>query len=133
VDVIDLKLIRPQDVEYIYRMFYWNPVIGDALPKGLDFVTFDASVMSGVSRGAKWTQIASGVENADGTIGPVSLQMIRSVNDIHRAINKACDLRLDFCKNAKNSKTGEALWPIFGKGWSARIAKVRTAALLMAN
>jgi lysozyme family protein len=131
VDVIDLKMLRRQDVEFIYRQFYWNPVQGDMLPKGMDFVTFDASVMSGVARGAKWTQIACGVENADGAIGPVSLDRILGINDIESAIHKACDLRLDFCKHAVNKKTGDLLWPTFGKGWQRRIDQVRAAAISM--
>lgn len=133
VDVIDLKMIRQQDVELIYRQFYWNPVQGDLLPSGLDFVTFDASVMSGVARGAKWTQIAAGVENADGAIGPVSLAKIIGTSDIYALINMACDQRLEFCKRAKNSNTGADLWPTFGKGWQNRIDLVRASALAMAG
>ena len=133
IDVIDIKMLRRNDVKFIYRQFYWNPVQGDLLPKGIDLVTFDAGVMSGPSRGAKWTQIAAGVGNADGVIGPISLGKILSTDDIESVIHKACDLRLDFCKHAVNTKTGARLWPTFGKGWQNRIDKVRAAAILMSQ
>lgn len=129
-DVADLKALRPADLEYVYRGFYWNPVQGDCLPRGLDLVTFDASVMSGVARGAKWLQQAVGAE-PDGAIGPRSLQAVLAVSSVQATIHRACDARLAFCKVARNSKTGAALWPTYGKGWQARIDKVRVAALSM--
>lgn len=130
-DVIDLKAIRPADVEYVYRSFYWNPVQGDMLPKGLDHAVFDASVMSGVMRASQWLQRAVGVDD-DGSIGPVSIRAVQSKNDIIGLIHSVCDQRLAFCKVAKNRQTGALLWTTFGKGWTSRIEQARNAALKMA-
>lgn len=130
-DVTDLKALRPADLEHVYRTFYWNPVQGDLLPPGIDLVAFDAGVMCGPSRGAKWVQGPAGVA-PDGAIGPLSIRAIAAAKP-EAVIDAACDARLAFCKRAKNRQTGALLWPTFGTGWSSRIAKVRAAAVSMTD
>lgn len=118
-----LRAISDAEVAAIYRKKYWDAVRGDDLPSGLDFVAFDAAVNSGVSRGTKWLQGAVGV-TADGKIGPNTLSAARAVDPI-RAVNAACDARMQFLRRLKG-------WPTFGKGWSRRVAEVREMALSMA-
>lgn len=117
-----LRAIPQDHVETIYRENFWDAVRGDDLPAGLDLVAFDAGVNSGTSRGAKWLQAGVGV-TADGVIGPVTLDAAAKA-DHARAVNAACDARLHFLQGLKT-------WATFGKGWGARVAKVRAAALAM--
>ncbi|TRW94941.1 hypothetical protein FNJ84_17770 [Paracoccus sp. M683] len=123
VSKTELRNISDAEVSEIYRKNYWDNVRGDDLPSGLDLVAFDAAVNSGVSRGAKWLQGAVGAA-ADGAVGPNTVSAARAA-DPFRAVNAACDARLQFLHRLKT-------WPTFGKGWSRRVAEVREMALSMA-
>lgn len=128
------KGLIPRSVRYltdderdgIYRQLYWDKVDGDALPVGVDFCVFDAAVNSGPSRGARWLQqavndVAGHARlTVDGNIGPATLD----ASDDYAAvalIEAMVDRRLGFMKIAKNTRTGKALWPVFGKGWGNRM------------
>lgn len=117
-----LRTIQSAVVEAIYRQKYWDAVRGDDLPAGLDLVAFDGAVNSGPSRGAKWLQAGLGV-TADGAIGPLTLAAAAKA-DRAEVVRAACDARLHFLQNLST-------WKTFGRGWAARVAKVRTAALAM--
>src|SRR5690606_32463359 len=95
-----------------YRKNYSDAVQGDALPTGLDLVTFDAGVMSGPGRGIKWLQKAVGVD-ADGIFGSKTLSAVQNA-DVPKTIKAACGARLGFVRSL-------AIWNTFGKGWSRRI------------
>ena len=113
--------IAHTEVAAIYRAEYWNAVRGDDLPPGLDLVAFDAAVNSGPSRAAKWLQTAVGT-NADGKIGPATIAVAgRAGPD---AIKRACATRMQFLRSLET-------WPVFGKGWSARVAATEALALQM--
>ncbi len=120
----ELRAISDAEVAGIYRRNYWDKVHGDELPPGLDLVAFDGAVNSGPARGARWLQAGVGVEQ-DGKIGPVTI-LAASAAHPGRAINAACDARLAFVQRLKT-------WPVFGRGWSNRIADIRGAALAMAQ
>jgi lysozyme family protein len=112
----DVKAM-PQAVAIdIYRQKYWQtPYYNcDDLPSGVDLVVFDAGVNSGPSRAARWLKQAQSEKVED-------------------TINKFCDIRLAFMKQAINTKTKAPLWPTYGKGWSRRVAGIRSRALQMAT
>ena len=118
-----LRAITGGEVAVIYRKGYWDAVDADNLPAGLDLVAFDAAVNSGPSRSAKWLQAGVGAKQ-DGKIGPATIAAARAY-DTRAAINRACDARLAFLRSL-------GTWPTFGKGWSRRVASVRSTALAMA-
>lgn len=118
-----LRAITDAELRRIYREGYWDPVRADALPPGLDLVTFDAAVNSGPGQGAKWTQRALGVAD-DGKIGPESIAAATRA-DPRRAINDACDRRLAMLR-------GLSTWDAFGRGWTSRVEDIRSKALAMA-
>jgi lysozyme family protein len=118
----ELKAIPQGHVETIYRNQYWDKVRGDDLPAGLDLVAFDAAVNSGVKRGATWLQLAVGAI-PDGMVGGATVGAAKAAAH-DKAVGVACDCRLAFLKSLKT-------WPTFGKGWAARVAKVRAAAFAM--
>jgi len=122
--VADLKAISAQDVEKVYRLFYWNAIKADDLPDGLDYAVFDFAVNSGPGRAIKFLQAVAGVAQ-DGIIGPATLTAVRSLAP-EKAIERLCDERLAFLKRL-------SIWPTFGKGWANRVADVRSHALKMAK
>ena len=118
-----LRAITDAEVAAIYRKGYWDAVNADDLPAGLDLVAFDGAVNSGPSRGAKWLQAGVGAKQ-DGKVGPATIAAARAY-DTRAAVNRACDARLAFLRTL-------GTWPTFGKGWSRRVASVRSTALAMA-
>lgn len=126
----DLRNITEEQLATVYRRHFWDEIGGAVLPDGIDHAAFDYAVNSGPSRPAKALQKIVGV-NQDGKIGPETLKAIRA-HDPSGLIRALCDQRLAFMKRAKGSAgalKGKPLWPTFGKGWSARVARVRAEAL----
>lgn len=121
-----VKMINSTEVADCYKTNYWDKICGDQLPKGIDFLTFDAAVNSGTGRGEKWLQQAinrvAGARRLkeDGAIGFATID----ASDDYPAdqiIDAYINLRLGFMKVARNTNTGKLLWPIFGGGWSSRL------------
>lgn len=127
----DLKKLTDEQAGIVYRRNYWDAVLGAELPSGLDLATGDYAVNSGPSRPVKAIQKIVGVPQ-DGKIGPVTLAAIAK-HDVKKLINALCDERLAFMKRAKNTKTGELLWPTFGRGWKSRVDDIRAKSLSIAN
>jgi len=80
-------------------------------------------VNSGAARAVKVLQRLIGFA-ADGRIGDALLAAIGQ-RDARDLIARLCDERLAFLKGLKT-------WPVFGAGWSRRVAEVRAASLAMA-
>jgi lysozyme family protein len=119
----DVLALGEAEARAIYRAQFWNAVRGDDLPAGVDLAVFDAAVHSGPRRAALWLQGAVGVER-DGAIGPATLRAVRGANDRRALISGVCAARLRFLRTPDT-------WPDFGRGWSRRVAAVRTLALAM--
>lgn len=117
----DLRKITDGQVATVYRRFYWDAVSGAELPDGVDYAVFDFAVNSGPGRAAKYLQAVLGVAQ-DGRIGPATLAAARA-KPAGVVIDMLCDARLAFLQRLP-------IWPTFGKGWSARVASVRSEALL---
>lgn len=118
----EVKDLPRSEADRIYRSRYWNPVRGDDLNHGIDLVTFDPAVNSGVGRGVIWLQRALGVA-ADGKMGPVTLSAVGTA-DPQQVIARACTHRMGFLRGLKT-------WGTFGKGWSRRVARVEAVAIRM--
>jgi uncharacterized protein (TIGR02594 family) len=113
----------PQDqILAIYHENYWNPLNCDALPAGVDYTVFDYGVNSGINRSAKVLQGFVGVD-VDGEIGPETIAAVMR-HDASTLIKQICDERLAFLQ-------GLNAWPTFGRGWTARVQRVRDASLAM--
>ena len=112
----------------IYRSSYWDRANAGKLPAGLDLALFDFAVNSGPDRAVKALQTRLGVV-ADGQVGPLTLAAIKTQIALKGAaglIDALCDRRLDFL-------TRLATFAVFGKGWTARVAAIRKAALAAAG
>jgi lysozyme family protein len=119
----DLKAITQDDVEEIYRKRYWNACQCDVLPSGVDVCVFDTAVNSGPGRSAKFLQECLGV-TPDGAIGAGTLV----------ALGKADPKLLVLDYIAKRQAFLESLktFPVFGKGWTARVSRLKDLALKIA-
>lgn len=124
--------VSPEDVQdltratatEIYQAQFWNKIDGDSLPSGLDYAVFDFAVNSGPGRAAKMLQGVLDVPE-DGVIGAktVAAANMRPAGEI---INALCDARATWLKGLSTAST-------FGKGWLARVERVRSRALALAD
>lgn len=119
---LDIKNLTLADATEIYRRDYASKIRFDDLPAGVDYATLDYAVNSGPQKAAMDLQHVAGVDS-DGQIGPKTLAAVKAI-DPTIAINNLCDRRLAFLKRLRT-------WMKFGKGWSRRIATVRSEALRM--
>jgi lysozyme family protein len=120
--VDDLKKITDAQVATVYRRQYWDVVHGAELPDGVDYAVFDFAVNSGPDRAKKYLQAVVGVTQ-DGRVGPQTIAAVQAQPPA-TVINALCDKRLAFLK-------GLSTWPTYGKGWTSRVASVRSDALKM--
>lgn len=120
---VDIRNLTKSQAAEIYRRKYWAAIRGDDLRPGLDLVTMDPAVNSGVSRAVRWLQVACGAA-ADGRMGPVTLAGANGHADPGQVIRRACAARMGFLR-------GLRIWGAFGRGWSRRVASVEAVALRM--
>lgn len=118
----DLKNLTTSQATIVYKQQYWDVCQCSELPNGIDHAVFDFAVNSGTMRARKFLQSVVGVE-ADGRIGPKTIQAAKSLNTVH-VINALCDERLQYLERRPNAKT-------FLKGWTSRVERVRKEALSM--
>jgi lysozyme family protein len=118
-----MRKLTPDQVKPFYKAMYWDKIKGDELPAGIDYAAYDLAVNSGVGRAAKYLQEIAGVP-ADGIIGPKSLEAIQAC-DPEQTVDAICDMRLSFLQKLPTFGT-------FGKGWSRRVAEVKSKATSMA-
>ncbi|TPM33744.1 hypothetical protein FJ955_03110 [Mesorhizobium sp. B2-2-2] len=119
----DLRKISDAQLATVYRRFYWDAVAGADLPGGVDYAIFDFAVNSGPGRAVKCLQAVVGAKQ-DGKIGPDTLAKVKAMMRA-TVIEEACDQRMAFLKRLPT-------WKTFGKGWTSRVASVRTEALKLA-
>jgi lysozyme family protein len=125
-----VRYISKTEAEEIYKTEYWDATRCGELNPGVANCLFDADVNSGDSRGVQWLQEAinglykSQVVAVDKKCGR---QTVAAANGASapELIDAMLNLRLAFMHIARNSKTGEALWPEFGGGWQKRVNGVR--------
>lgn len=119
VDVRDVKLLTPEVAGRIYKARYWNTIHGDELPKGLDYLCFDAAVNHGPARVRRWLQTALGVQ-ADGVIGPKTLAALKAANTL-ALIERISAAREALYRNHPD-------FPRFKRGWLRRLAEATARA-----
>ncbi|WP_176085864.1 glycoside hydrolase family 108 protein [Martelella sp. HB161492] len=120
-----VKDISDDEVSAIYHQYYWVPIGGDQLPKGVDLAVFDAAVNSGPNRAMSWLQQAlnqllnlAPLLTIDGVLGPQTQLALQLVEDAVPIAGAVSDERLDFLKSLPD-------WSRFGPGWSNRVQRIR--------
>jgi lysozyme family protein len=120
---VNIQALTKAEAREIYRRAYWQPIRGDDLRPGLDLVTMDPAVNSGVSRGVRWLQAGCGARQ-DGRMGPLTLSAANGAADPVAVIRRACAARMGFLRGLRT-------WGSFGRGWSRRVASVEAVATRM--
>ncbi|HTW27886.1 MAG TPA: glycosyl hydrolase 108 family protein [Acetobacteraceae bacterium] len=110
----DIAQLTLADAEAIYQQEYWQPIAGDSLPPALALLAFDAAVNCGVSRAARWLQLACGA-TPDGIVGPVTLAAIRA------QAGKGAALCTEFQAQRLTFMAALPTWSQFGLGWARRL------------
>jgi len=121
--VADLKALTTAQAVVVYKRQYWDAVMADMLPFGLDFAMADYAVNSGPRQAARDLQRVLGVTD-DGQIGPQTIAAARAM-DTKAAIRQLCARRLALMRGLRGGK----LWATFGKGWQRRVDRVLLDAL----
>lgn len=120
LELRSVKELSIVEARAIYEEQYLKPIRFDSLPKALGFALADYAVNSGVSRAVKGLQKILGGLEVDGILGANTLAKIKTRNSVELA-KALCEERLAFVRRLSNYKT-------FGRGWEARIAKVKSIA-----
>jgi lysozyme family protein len=115
----EVRNLTRAEAERIYRTRYWNTVLADDLPVGIDQAVFDFAVNSGPDRAIRTLQGALGVA-ADGIIGPHTRAALR-LRPSRALVDNICDRRLAFLRTLST-------FAVFGRGWTSRVEAVRQAA-----
>ncbi len=119
----DVKNLGPDEAAAIYRAHYWNIVLGDSLPSGIDLMVFDAGVNLGTFRSAALLQKALGVD-ADGAIGPQTLAALKSA-PTHAVIDRLAQERQSYYESLP-------IYAHFARGWTSRVIAATAAAKKLA-
>jgi len=120
----DVRNMQLADAAKIYRARYWHALRCDELPAGLDYAVFDYGVNSGIGRAARVMQRLLGIGQGTSMTDAVTAAVRKT--SATALIEKLCDERMAFLKSLRT-------WPVFGAGWSRRVAEVRRDALAMAR
>jgi lysozyme family protein len=107
----------------IYRARYWRALRCDDLPAGVDYAVFDYGVNAGVARAGKVLRRRLGLPDSSSAVTEAVLAAARRT-DAETLIRAICAERMAFLRGLKT-------FPVFGKGWSRRVAGVERAALAM--
>lgn len=120
----DMRAMKVDEAKAIYRARYWNALRCDQLPAGVDYSVFDYGVNSGIGRSGKVLRRVVGLPD---TTHVVTDEVLRAVGrrDPRALVAAINDERLAFLRRLRT-------WPVFGRGWSRRVAEVRSVSLRMA-
>ncbi len=105
--VRDVREITPLEIQAIYQPEYWDAAGCSHLPPGVDLVTFDAAVNSGVRRSLSWLQASQ-------------------TGDYVATVKRFSAKRLGFLHSLRT-------WRTFGKGWAPRVAEMEAAGIRLAS
>lgn len=121
----DVKNLTRAEQRQIMKANYYNVISGDDLPAGAAAVTYNAAILHGPDRAARFLQTVVAryqpTIKVDGAIGPLTTDAARLVNGT-TLVNDFIALEMAFLKGLKH-------WPTFGKGWTSRLTDIRTFAI----
>ena len=121
-----MRALTPETVAPLYKKKYWDACRANDLVSGLDYAVFDVAVNSGVGRAVMFLQSCVGAI-PDGGYGPATAALVEKAQQEYpaRLISLYCSKRLGFLESL-------ATFATFGKGWSRRVAEVKSKATSMA-
>jgi lysozyme family protein len=122
-----VRHIEYPEIRDIYLRQYWIAGGCDDLPSGVDVVHFDGCINSGPRQQALWLQRALRMNNIDGNIGEATKAAAEAHPNHDALIDEILRRRLAFLRSLTK------LWPHFGKGWEARLRRVKAFGQMLAT
>lgn len=116
---LDIPTLTLDQAKEIYHKEYWTRYRCQHLPDCLSVCLFDAVVNSNSLRMIKILQESLGV-TADGIIGNETIGACNRL-PLRPIVEKFMDKRLEYLMSLKD-------WKYFGKGWLARVNRVKAMA-----
>ena len=131
VTAADVQALSRGEATAIYRSEFWDRILADLLPAGLDYALFDFAVNSGAGRAVKYLQALLKARKLyggelDGVAGAKTLDALCGVKDVARLVGDLSAMRLKYLRTLDK-------WPRYGKGWTRRVAEVQAVAMRMAG
>ena len=123
-----MRNLNAATVSPLYKAWYWDKVGGDRLPVALAVAVFDFGVNAGPGEAVKTLQRIVGAP-ADGMQGETTSRAIATYAGtigLAKLIDRFCDARREFYRQRTE-------FPVFGKGWLARVDRIEKAALSWAG
>jgi len=121
----EMRALTPNDVKPLYQRNYWNACRCSELPAGLDLCVFDTAVNSGPGRAVRLLQGCLGT-TVDGAIGP------KTVGAANQFKNSSLIYLIeDYCAARQVFLISLSTFGTFGKGWTARVQRLKDHALQM--
>jgi lysozyme family protein len=126
IDIDDVLLLdTPEEAAPIYKKYYWDKMMLDDCPAGIDFLLFDFGVNSGPRNAVKILQKALNRQGAmvdiDGVLGMVTFGAV-AMADMEQLIPDMLKERDIFYRKIVASNPEQE---VFLKGWMNRLADVR--------
>ncbi|WP_420382028.1 glycoside hydrolase family 108 protein [Novosphingobium sp.] len=119
-----MRGLTPGKVGPLYRAWYWDKVGGDALPVALALAVFDFAVNAGPAAAIRVLQGIVGAP-VDGQCGQTTARAIDTYASrigLAKLIDRFSAARRDFYRQRTE-------FPVFGKGWLARVDRIEGVAL----
>ncbi|WP_028640082.1 glycoside hydrolase family 108 protein [Novosphingobium acidiphilum] len=119
-----MRTLTGTKVAPLYKAWFWDKVGGDNLPAALGLALFDFAVNAGPARAMTALQGIVGAHK-DGQVGPATLRSIQAYISgigLAKLIMRLCAARADAYQELPT-------FPVFGKGWLARIERIEAEAL----
>lgn len=117
---LDVKRLTQTEASAIYLKQYWEPLLAQQLPAGVDMFMFDYAVNSGPARAVKALQSSLGLP-PDGNVKVSTLQAALR-QDQTTLIRALASKRLGFLQQLRSFQQ-------FGRGWKTRVEAVTAASL----
>jgi lysozyme family protein len=113
--LMDVADVTKAEVRQIFFEWFWLPVRGDRLPRGLDLFMFDYSINSGPGQAVRDLQRAVGA-GVDGVFGPETLAGVRTADPLV-TLTRLRDLRETLFREHED-------FDVFGRGWLNRLRAI---------
>lgn len=118
----DVKRLRREEAQDIYRRYYWDVCQCEILKSGVDLMIFDSAVNQGPGRAIRFLQESIHV-HPDGIIGPITMSAAGNYS-AQRMVDEIA---------ARRGVHYARLNPKFHLGWYRRLMGVHRRAVLCAT
>jgi lysozyme family protein len=119
-----MKALTAGKVSPLYKGWFWDKIAGDSLPIGLALAVFDFAVNAGPGTAIRMLQGIVGAPG-DGRPGPTTLAAVQTYATrigLAKLIGRFSDARRDHYRALHT-------FPVFGRGWLARVDRIEQEAL----